>query len=211
MVNPITIFEYVRNSNVRRDACQSGYVFWRMYLNMTPILGIRQWSLPGSSHLIDDPERVAAAPHSLMTPTRRIRGQTFGGISVDYVWIGIGAAVGANARYVLGQLVAPRLGSDFPFGTLIINVTGSLLIGLIFTLLADRLLADTHWRLLLVIGLLGGYTTFSTFSLETIAMLQVGRWVPAFVYAGASVMLSLVGCYVGIILARLLAQLLERS
>jgi len=130
---------------------------------------------------------------------------------VDYVWIGIGAAVGANARYVLGQLVAPRLGSDFPFGTLIINVTGSLLIGLIFTLLADRLLADTHWRLLLVIGLLGGYTTFSTFSLETIAMLQVGRWVPAFVYAGASVMLSLVGCYVGIILARLLAQLLERS
>lgn len=130
---------------------------------------------------------------------------------MDYVWIGIGAAVGANARYVLGQMVARRLGSDFPFGTLIINVTGSLLIGLIFTLLADRLLADTHWRLLLVIGLLGGYTTFSTFSLETIAMLQVGRWVPAFVYAGASVMLSLVGCYVGIILARLLAQLLERS
>ncbi len=130
---------------------------------------------------------------------------------MDYVWIGVGAAVGANARYVLGQLVARRLGSDFPFGTLIINVTGSLLIGLIFTLLADRLLADTHWRLLLVIGLLGGYTTFSTFSLETIAMLQVGRWVPAFVYAGASVMLSLLGCYVGVILARILAQLLERS
>lgn len=130
---------------------------------------------------------------------------------MDYVWIGVGAAVGANARYVLGQLVARRLGSDFPFGTLIINVTGSLLIGLIFTLLADRLLADTHWRLLLVIGLLGGYTTFSTFSLETIAMLQVGRWVPAFVYASASVMLSLLGCYVGVILARILAQLLERS
>ena len=130
---------------------------------------------------------------------------------MDYVWIGVGAAVGANARYVLGQLVARRFGADFPFGTLIINVTGSLLIGLIFTLLAERLLADTHWRLLLVIGLLGGYTTFSTFSLESIAMLQVGRWVPAFIYIGASVTFSLLGCYVGVMLARLIEQLLERS
>ncbi len=130
---------------------------------------------------------------------------------MDYVWIGVGAAIGANARYVVGQIVARQLGSDFPFGTLIINVSGSFLIGLIFTLLADRLLADTHWRLLLVIGLLGGYTTFSSFSLETIALLQVGRWVPASIYTGASVLMSLVGCYVGVILARLLAKLLEGS
>lgn len=125
---------------------------------------------------------------------------------MDYVWIGLGAAVGANARYVLGQLVARRFGSDFPIGTLAINVTGSFLIGVIFTLLSERLLTDPHWRLLLVVGLLGGYTTFSTFSLETIALVQVGRWVSAIVYVSASVMVSLIGCYVGVLMARLLER-----
>lgn len=155
--------------------------------------------------------QIARGNPTLMTPTRRMNETTFGGMHVEYVWIGVGAAIGANVRYVIGQLVTRQFGSDFPYGTLIINVTGSLLIGLIFTLLAERLLADTHWRLLLVFGLLGGYTTFSTFSLESIAMLQVGRWVPAFIYIGASVTFSLLGCYVGVILARLLEQLLERS
>lgn len=126
---------------------------------------------------------------------------------MEYVWIGVGAAIGANARYVIGQLVTRQFGADFPFGTLMINITGSFLIGVIFTLLSERFLVDVHWRLLLVVGVLGGYTTFSTFSYETIAMLQIGRWIPAFVYVSASVLLSLIGCYVGVLVAHLLERL----
>jgi CrcB protein len=121
---------------------------------------------------------------------------------VDYVWIALGAAVGANARYIVGQLMARRFGSEFPYGTLLVNISGSLLIGIIFTLLTDRLLADTHWRLLLVVGLLGGYTTFSSFSYEVIAMLEDGRWLPALTYISTSVLLSIAGCYAGVVLAR---------
>jgi CrcB protein len=122
---------------------------------------------------------------------------------MDYVWIGVGAAAGANARYLLGQLLARWFGTDFPVGTLVINVSGSLLIGLILATMSDGLMVDTHWRLLLVIGLLGGYTTFSSFSFEVIAMVEAGRWLPAVTYVGSSVLFSLFGCYAGMLVARL--------
>jgi len=125
---------------------------------------------------------------------------------VDYLWIAIGAAAGANGRYVVGQAVASRLGTDFPYGTLIINVTGSFLIGLLMVLLSEHLLLDSHWRLLLVVGLLGGYTTFSSFSYEAIALLQQGRWLPSLLYAGLSLSLSLLACYGGIVLARVMER-----
>jgi CrcB protein len=125
---------------------------------------------------------------------------------VDYLWIGIGAAAGANGRYLLGQAVANRFGSGFPYGTLIVNVSGSLLIGGLMVLLSDHLLLDTRWRLLLVVGLLGGYTTFSSFSYEVITLLQQDRWLPAAAYAGLSVGLSLAACYGGIVLARLVGR-----
>jgi CrcB protein len=121
---------------------------------------------------------------------------------VEYLWIGVGAAAGANGRYLLGQFVANRLGTDFPYGTLIVNVTGSFVIGLLMILLTERLLLDSHWRLLLVVGLLGGYTTFSSFSWEVISLLEEGRWLPAVSYAGLSVGLSLAACYGGVVLAR---------
>jgi CrcB protein len=120
----------------------------------------------------------------------------------DMVWIGLGAAIGANARYWIGQVVADRLGTAFPYGTLIINVSGSVLIGCIMTLLADRLLVDTQWRLFLVVGLLGGYTTFSSFSYETIALMQSGRWLPASVYIAGSVLFCVAGCYIGVVAAQ---------
>jgi fluoride exporter len=125
-----------------------------------------------------------------------------GGVTVDYLWIGVGAAVGANGRYLIGQAAANWIGSDFPYGTLIINVSGSLLIGLGMVLLSEHMLVDTHWRLLLIVGLLGGYTTFSSYSYETIALLQQGRWFPAVAYALLSVVMSLVACYGGVVLAR---------
>src|SRR5918998_680205 len=88
---------------------------------------------------------------------------------VEYVWVGLGGFVGANARYGLTGLVARRLGSGFPFGTLLINVSGSLLIGLILTALVERFVADPAWRLLLVVGFLGGDTTLTPYSFEAIA------------------------------------------
>lgn len=89
---------------------------------------------------------------------------------MTYVLISVGAVAGANLRYLVGGWVADRLGSAFPYGTLVVNVTGSLLIGFLLTIAADRLVAP--WvRTTLAIGFLGSYTTFSTFSYETVALI----------------------------------------
>ncbi len=122
---------------------------------------------------------------------------------MEYVWVGIGAAVGANGRYVLGRTVANWLGTAFPYGTLIINVTGSLLIGFLMVIFTERLLLTSNWRLLLVVGLLGGYTTFSSFSYESLNLMQQGRWLESGWYVLGSVGLSLLACYVGITLGHL--------
>jgi CrcB protein len=79
---------------------------------------------------------------------------------MDSLWVALGGGLGATARYVLGGWVVARLGSGFPFHTLLINVTGSLAIGVLLVLLTERLVVDPAWRLLLVVGFLGGYTTF---------------------------------------------------
>src|SRR5690349_6619722 len=89
-------------------------------------------------------------------------------ISLDrYLMVLVGGGVGALARYILGLAIAERIGGRFPLGTLVINVTGSFLIGLLMTLFTERLQPHPNWRLLLVVGVLGGYTTFSTFEYET--------------------------------------------
>src|SRR5215213_722227 len=94
----------------------------------------------------------------------------------SYILIAVGAALGAGARYWVANRVAALLGPGFPWGTLLINVSGSLLIGLALTLLGQRMVADPAYRLLLVTGFLGAYTTFSTFSYETLALLQEGQY-----------------------------------
>ena len=121
---------------------------------------------------------------------------------MDMVWIGVGAAVGANVRYYVGQWVAAWLGVSFPSGTLIVNLSGSFLIGAIATLLGERLLVDPHWRLLLVVGLLGGYTTFSSFSFDVVTLLQADRWFAASAYVVVSVVLGVIACLLGIGLVR---------
>lgn len=121
---------------------------------------------------------------------------------MEYVWIGLGAAFGANARYVIGQVLGRYVGTDFPNGTLLVNITGSVLIGALMTILADRLLTDSHWRLFLFVGVLGGYTTFSSFSFETIAMIEQGRWSSAIMYVITMLAIGLLGCYVGVVIAR---------
>lgn len=105
---------------------------------------------------------------------------------MTYLAISIGAVLGANARFLVGGWVAERLGAIFPFGILVINVTGSLLIGIVLTLSSERLTPD-WFRPLLAIGFLGSYTTFSTFSYETLALVQNGALALAMVNVVASV------------------------
>src|SRR5215218_155007 len=104
-----------------------------------------------------------------------------------YLWVALGGATGTAARFAVAQWMGARWGWTFPWGTFAVNVTGSLAIGLVMTLLVTRG-ADPAYRLLLVTGFLGGYTTFSAFSFETLALLEARRWVTAGLYAGGSVL-----------------------
>lgn len=90
--------------------------------------------------------------------------------------ISIGAALGANARFWMADWAARKWGSAFPYGTFLINVTGSLLLGFFMAIATERFLVDPRWRLLFAVGFLGAYTTFSTFSYESYNLLVRGQW-----------------------------------
>lgn len=121
---------------------------------------------------------------------------------MTYLAISIGAILGANLRFLLGAWIAERAGTGFPVGTLVINVTGSFLIGLVLVLVTERAAAPPWVRPLVAIGFLGSYTTFSTFSYETLALVQGGGYLPAAANVVASVSASLVGVYLGTLLGR---------
>ena len=118
------------------------------------------------------------------------------------LWIGAGAFLGANLRYFLQTWTANRWGPDFPYGTLIINVSGSFILGFFITLVTQRVVVSSEWRAFVAVGLLGGFTTFSSFSVETLNLVQTGRWLPAALNLAGNVCLGLVGAYLGVILAR---------
>ena len=116
--------------------------------------------------------------------------------------IAVLGAVGALARNGLDGWVANRTGGSFPWGTLVINASGCFLLGLVYTLLTDRYAIDASLRFALTTGFLGAYTTFSTFSLETVGLLQQGRGPAALTNVGLSLLLGLGGAYAGILVAR---------
>jgi CrcB protein len=122
---------------------------------------------------------------------------------VTYLAISIGAVLGANARFLLGGWVADHLGAAFPYGTLIINVSGSFLIGIVLTLATERVIAPSWFQPALAIGFLGSYTTFSTFSYETLSLVGAGSLAAAGANIAASVGGALVGVYLGTVVARL--------
>ncbi len=116
----------------------------------------------------------------------------------------MGAVLGANLRYWVTVFFAQRMGLVFPYGTLFINVTGSFVLGFAYTLLANRLVADEGYRLLIGTGFLGAYTTFSTFSYDTIVLIERGDLLLAAANSGASLVGSIVAAYLGIVLARMI-------
>lgn len=113
----------------------------------------------------------------------------------------VGAGLGANARYWLGLWAVRRFGEGFPWGTLLINVSGSLLIGA-FIGLSEARGWPLGWRLLIAVGVLGGYTTFSTFSYETLRLLGKGTSGLALLYVVGSVLAGLMACWVGVLGAK---------
>ena len=116
--------------------------------------------------------------------------------------VAIGGAVGALARHGVSTAAAAAFGPRFPFGTLIVNVAGSFALGWLFALFADRIHVPPEVRLLLMTGLLGAFTTFSTFSVETLALLQAGRWLAGAANVLLSVALCLGAAWLGTLLVR---------
>lgn len=116
--------------------------------------------------------------------------------------VAIGGAVGSVARYLVGLLMTRLLGPSFPWGTLTVNIVGSFAIGILTELVARRFDASTEMRLLLVVGILGGFTTFSSFSLDIIALIERGATASAFAYVGASLVLALGAAFGGLLLGR---------
>jgi fluoride exporter len=123
---------------------------------------------------------------------------------VTYLLIGLGGFLGANARYLVGSWFAERYGASFPYGTLVINVSGSFVIGFFSVLVTEHVIDHPHWRLFFVTGFLGAYTTFSTFSFETFALLQQRAHLLALANMGGSVILGLLAAVLGVMAARLL-------
>ena len=116
--------------------------------------------------------------------------------------VAIGGAIGTALRYITARFLYMLLGEGFPIGTLAVNVLGSFLVGLLITLLLERVLNNTMWRAFIQIGFLGGYTTFSSFSWETLGLYQQGQFALAILNIILNVSLSLVAVIVGTILAR---------
>ncbi len=123
-----------------------------------------------------------------------------------YLFIALGAAAGANARYLVGVWAAARFGAAFPAGTLLVNVTGSLISGCLIALAEGRLVLSPELRLLLAVGFLGSYTTFSSFSVESLALAQEGGWRVAVVNIAGNNLLSLAAAALGFFLGRVIGS-----
>jgi len=126
---------------------------------------------------------------------------------LSYLWIALGGALGSVARFWLSGLIAGRVGEAFPWGTIIVNIMGSFVIGFIATLTGPdgRWLASTAMRQFLMIGICGGYTTFSSFSLQTLTLAQDGEWL----WAAGNIVISVVLCLLAVWLGHVAAASLN--
>lgn len=118
-------------------------------------------------------------------------------------WIGLGGFLGANARYWLGSLVNRWLGTGFPWATGLVNISGALAIGILATLFADRTIESESLRLFLIVGVQGGYTTFSSYTWEAITLMQEDRWLAAIAYMAGSNLIGILACVAGVFIAKI--------
>lgn len=128
------------------------------------------------------------------------------GVLMAYLIVFLGAGVGGALRHGVNQLAAYLFGMAFPYGTLAVNVAGSILMGILAEYFAFRGGVAQETRLFLTTGILGGFTTFSTFSLDTISLWERGQWAIAAAYVAVSLVCSLAGLFAGLAIIRFLAQ-----
>lgn len=164
---------------------------------------------PGPRGGLPSPSYPLAPPWGCSRPTPAAEGIGHGALHgveacrVEYLVIGLGGLLGANARYLVAGWATERFGISFPYGTLIINVSGSFLVGFFLVLTTDRFILHPHWRLFFAIGFLGAFTTFSTFSYESIALLQNRAVLLGLVNMMGSVVLGLIAVMMGMAFARI--------
>jgi CrcB protein len=120
------------------------------------------------------------------------------------LFIALGGASGAVSRYLLANWVHQLWEGKLPVGTLLVNLLGSAAIGVVYVLLVEKELMHPDWRGVLMVGFLGAFTTFSTFSLETISLIEAGHWPYALAYMFASTLLCVVGAGAAIYLTRII-------
>lgn len=122
----------------------------------------------------------------------------------DFLAISIAAILGANLRYVLSRVAVKEFGPVFPYGTLVINVLGSFIVGLFVTWTTERVLVDPRWRLLVVVGFCGSFTTFSSYAYESMTFFEQGQWGLMLANIFSNNLVCLGGALAGIALARAL-------
>lgn len=116
--------------------------------------------------------------------------------------ISVGAIVGANLRFLVGQLVGRLTHSNLPYGTALINISGSFVLAFFLVWTTERVLADPRWRLVVAVGFCGGYTTYSSYAYETFALFEQGQWLFAALNVVATNVLCLAAAFAGAALAR---------
>jgi len=122
----------------------------------------------------------------------------------DFLAISVAAIVGANLRYLISRLAAREFGLVFPYGTLAINIVGSFIVGFFVIWTTERVLVDPRWRLLVVIGFCGSFTTFSSYAFETMSYFEQGQWALMLTNVLSNNLLCLGGAVAGMALARAL-------
>lgn len=120
----------------------------------------------------------------------------------DVMWIALGAVVGANLRYAVSHWSARYISASLPYGTFIINVTGSLILGFFLVWTTERVLADPRWRALIAVGFCGSYTTFSSYSFESFHLFEQGHYALALTNFVANNLFTFIAVIAGAVLAR---------